>query len=84
MKIVRDNEMNGILMIPLWQQYQLHRCNVAYCKERQTTIVIDLVSVPFAICEKHYKEFSESGKIECTLHFDQKGVWPHQPIKQDI
>lgn len=70
MMVARDNQMNGLLMIPIWQKYNLHRCNVRNCTEKQTTLVLELAEVPFALCESHYNEFSNSGEINCTLDFD--------------
>lgn len=69
MKIIRDNQLNGLLMIPLYNQYGITRCNVRDCKEKQTTIVTELTERPFGLCESHYEEFSTKGEIKCTLNF---------------
>jgi hypothetical protein len=70
MSIIRDKEMNGILMIPLWSEYNLHRCNVSGCKEKQTTLVLEKAERPFAVCETHYKLFNRPEGYSCTLDFD--------------
>lgn len=69
MQIIRDEEMNGIMMIPLFQQYGLHRCNVKDCKNKHTTIIIGLADITFALCELHYNEAKANKKINCTLEF---------------
>ena len=40
MQIIRDEEIGGIMMIPLLSQYQINRCNIKNCKEKPTTICI--------------------------------------------
>jgi hypothetical protein len=69
MEIIRDKEMNGLAMIPLFQQWGIHRCNVRDCKEKQTTIIIGATESPFALCESHYKECEKTGKIDYTIDF---------------
>ena len=67
MEIIRDEEMNGIMMIPLLTQWGVNRCNVRDCHENPTTIITGATEQPFGLCEKHYKECKESGKIAYTL-----------------
>jgi hypothetical protein len=74
MKIIRDEVMTGILMIPLFQQYGIKRCNVKDCKEKPSTIVTECVDsagyrLDFALCEVHYQECKQSGKIDYSLEF---------------
>lgn len=40
MKIIRDEEMGGIMMIPLFQQWGVNRCNIKDCTEKHTTICV--------------------------------------------
>ena len=70
MNVIRDEEMAGLMMIPLFNQYDLHRCNVKDCKEKQTTIVTGLTPYPFALCEDHYNEFKAKDEIKCTIEYD--------------
>ncbi len=72
MKIVRDNDLSGILMIPLWNQYNIHRCNVRDCNNKQTTLILEFSDKcpVFAMCDHHYFECKNSGQINCTLDFD--------------
>lgn len=69
MQVIRDEEMGGLLMIPLFQQYGLNKCNVKDCKDKHTTIIIGLASVTFAMCENHYQQAKTDKKINCTLEF---------------
>ena len=69
MNIIRDEEMGGLMMIPLFQQWNVHRCNVRDCKEKQTTIITGVLDNPFGLCEKHYSECKEKGELTYTLEF---------------
>ena len=68
MEIIRDEEMFGIMMIPLFQQYGITRCNIKNCKEKHTTICVH-EQANFGLCEKHYQEGKESGTIKLQLEF---------------
>jgi len=71
MNVIRDQEMGGLLMIPLFQQWGIRRCNVKDCKEKHTTIIAGVHEVPkFGLCEKHYKESKKKGKFDYTLDFN--------------
>jgi hypothetical protein len=69
MQIIRDEEMGGLMMIPLFKKMGVTRCNVRDCKEKQTTIITGATEQPFGLCEKHYNECKQSGKINYTLDF---------------
>ena len=69
MEIIRDEEINGLMMIPLFSQLGVTRCNVRDCKEKQTTIITGATEQPFGLCEKHYNECKKSGKLNYTLDF---------------
>lgn len=67
MNIIRDDELGGLMMIPLFQQWHINRCNLKDCKEKPTTI-LGVQGGKFGMCEKHYKEFSKTkGKVTLTL-----------------
>ncbi len=70
MTVIRDEDLGGVMMIPLWHQYNLHRCNVRDCTNKQTTIVAGLLDRPFALCEQHYTTAKTNGTIEYTLDFN--------------
>ena len=70
MNIIRDDELAGLMMIPLFNQWNINRCNIKYCKEKPTTIITSIPDVPtFGMCEKHYNECKKAGKINHTLEF---------------
>jgi len=72
MKIIRDEEMFGLAMIPLFFDWNIRRCNVKGCTNKPTTIITGLAqncSVS-GWCEEHYQNFKNSGKFEGTLEFD--------------
>lgn len=68
MQIIRDEELNGIFMIPLLHQYQITRCNIKDCKEKPSTICIH-EKATFGMCEKHYQEGKEQGTMKLNLEF---------------
>jgi len=69
MEIIRDEEMFGIMMIPLFQQYGINRCNIKDCKEKPTTICVH-EQANFGLCEKHYQEGKEAGTMKLQLEFN--------------
>ena len=71
MYIIRDDELNGLLMIPLLNDWGITRCNVKNCKEKPTTIITAIKGVPkFGMCESHYKKAEDLGKINVSLEFN--------------
>lgn len=69
MQIIRDEEMGGIMMIPLFRQYGVNRCNLKDCSEKHTTICIHEQAI-FGLCEKHYFEGKTKGKVNLSLEFN--------------
>ena len=69
MQIIRDEEIGGIMMIPLLSQYQINRCNIKNCKEKPTTICIH-EQADFGLCENHYQEGKKLGSMKLALEFD--------------
>ncbi len=71
MNIIRDDELNGLLMIPLLNDWRITRCNVKNCKEKPTTIITGIKEVPkFGMCESHYQKVKDLGKINVSLEFN--------------
>lgn len=68
MQIIRDEEMCGIMMIPLFAQYGVNRCNIKNCTEKHTTICVHEKET-FGLCENHYKECVKKGTIKLQLEF---------------
>jgi hypothetical protein len=69
MNIIRDDEMYGLMMIPLLHKFGVTRCNVSKCCEKPTTIITGITDKPIGLCEKHYNECKEKGKIDYTLYW---------------
>jgi len=71
MKIIRDTELGGLMMIPLLMDWGIRRCNVKDCQEKPNTIVTGLVDgSPVGFCEKHYQEANQPGGKKFSLIFD--------------
>ena len=72
MKIIRDEQLLGFGMIPLFAQWGIRRCNVSGCKNVPTTIVTQLAPGVAAcgFCEDHYQEANKPGGAKYTLDFD--------------
>jgi len=74
MKIIRDEECFGLMMIPLFCQWNIKRCNVEGCCEKPTTIIIVQGVAPdiplCGFCEKHFQEANVPNGANFTLEFD--------------
>jgi hypothetical protein len=68
MNIIRDEEMFGLMMIPLFTQWNIHRCNIKGCTEKPTTICVH-EKATFGMCEKHYQEGKNKGTMKLELEF---------------
>ena len=62
MKIIRDNQLFGLGMIPLLVDWGIKRCNEGGCKNKPNTIVVlpegeSPTGSPlhFGLCEEHYQ-----------------------------
>lgn len=75
MAIIRDEELGGIMMIPLFCDWGIKRCNVVGCHNKPTTIIIGEDAQgqgPFGLCEEHWRYLSDTpGKKKIILEFDQ-------------
>ncbi|TET95028.1 MAG: hypothetical protein E3J26_03505 [Candidatus Zixiibacteriota bacterium] len=75
MAIIRDEETGGIMMIPLFVDWGIKRCNIAGCRNKPTTIITGEDAEgqgQFGLCEKHWHYLSDTpGKKEIRLEFDQ-------------
>ncbi len=72
MKIIRDNDLGGLAMIPLFVDWNIRRCNVGGCTAKPTTIVIGLADdLPNAgFCETHFQEANKPGGTIFSFEFD--------------
>lgn len=72
MKIICDEE-NPIMMIPLFVQWGVNRCNIKDCSEKPFSIITDASKEApiFGMCEKHLKEaMATKGKYKLNLEFN--------------
>ena len=72
MQIIRDEQLGGLAMIPLFADWRIRRCNIKGCTEIPTTIVTGAVEgcPPFGMCEEHYQSAIKDGSLDVTLVFD--------------
>ena len=72
MQIIRDEATFGLMMIPLFCDWGLKRCNVEDCTERPSTIITDPTPeiAAYALCEEHYQGANKPGGTNYTLIFD--------------
>ena len=85
MKIIRDTECYGLMMIPLFVQQGITRCNVENCKNRPTTIIVGLhPDLPIVgMCEDHYQGANTGTPVDYTFEFTEFDAFkPEQ--KQDF
>lgn len=81
MNLIRDEEMHGIMMIPLFHQYGVHYCHVEGCLNKASTLLIDTDVTPGAIgiCEGHYNTAKQSGKWQLSLDMNKDQTY--KPIE---
>ena len=71
--IIRDNECFGIMMIPLFHQWNVRRCNFKGCTEKPTTIINYLTDdkIPmYGLCEEHFQMGNVPDGCRMELEFD--------------
>ena len=73
MKIIRDEECYGLMMIPLFVDWNVRRCNVEGCRARPTTIVIQVEEgfPRVGFCEEHFQAGNKPGGAQFKLEFDE-------------
>lgn len=80
MKVIHDNELGGIAMIPLICDWHIpETCQIRGCKEKTTTIVcFDSSESPtckpltIGICEKHHQESRKQDKFYYTVDIPKR------------
>lgn len=77
MKIIRDTEHGGVMLIPLLVDWGVKRCNVKGCTNKPNTIVTGLAEdVPIAgFCEECFQEANVPGGIKFELEWDDFDAW---------
>lgn len=68
MNIIRDEEMHGLFMIPLFHQCGIHYCHAKGCPHKASTILTDVPGAGVVgICEGHYQEAKAANKWSISL-----------------
>ena len=75
MQVIHDDEMGGIMTIPLIVDWGIPKtCQIEDCTERTTTIISfddsetgGVGPLTIGICENHYAEAKETGRFEYTI-----------------
>lgn len=70
MRIIRDEECFGLMMIPLLCDWNIKRCNVEGCKSKPNTIIAGTKAGMFGLCEEHFQEGNVEGGTTYQLEFD--------------
>jgi len=81
MRVIRDEETFGLMMIPLFVDWGIRRCNVKGCTNKPSTIISQLSpdAPTSGWCEECYQAFKESGRFEGTLVFDDYDAFKDTP-----
>lgn len=90
MKIIRDDQMFGLAMIPLFVEWGIKRCNQKDCTNRPSTIVRvsgaeNTTGEPlaFGLCEEHYQQSASSpGEVEYNLVFDDYDAFKKEELNE--
>lgn len=77
MQIIRDEDTNGLMMIPLLHEWGIRRCNVKGCREKPNTIIAGATShvSAFGLCEAHFQQGNAPGGARLSLEFDGFDAW---------
>ena len=72
MKVIRDNELFGLMMIPLLVDWGIKRCNIKGCQAKPNTIIAETSDeVPvYGLCEAHFQQGNQGTPIDIMLEFD--------------
>ena len=83
MQVIRDDQLFGLGMIPLFSQWNIRRCNVAGCRSKPTTIITGIPDVEaFGLCEDHHDECEVKGELDFTLDFDDFDVFKTEKVRK--
>jgi len=82
MNVIRDEELNGLGMIPLFFSWGIRRCNMKDCKNKPSTIIANTLSPkPFGLCEDHYQQGVKEGTMKMVLEFDNFDAFDKSEVK---
>ena len=86
MKIIRDTENFGIMMVPLFVDWNIRRCNFKDCKERPNTIITDAGCDVFGLCEAHFQIANVEGGATLSLELNDFDAFKEEakPIRSGV
>ena len=70
MQVIRDEISYGLMMIPLFVQWGIRRCNQEGCTNMPNTIIAGTEAGTFGLCEEHYQAGNKEGGYKYKLVFD--------------
>ena len=72
MRVIRDNELFGLMMIPLFVDWGIKRCNIQGCRNKPNTLITETNDeVPvYGLCEEHFQAGNQGTPIDIMLEFD--------------
>ena len=86
MRIIRDDQLGGLGMIPLLIDWGMRRCNVKGCKNQPNTIIANSGDgvPPYALCEEHYQMCNTpDGPKTLTLVWDTFDAFAKPPAVEE-
>ena len=78
MRIIRDEATNGLMMIPLFVDWHIRRCNIVGCHEKPNTIIAGTEAGAFGLCEEHFQIGNVPGGATIQLEFDDFDAFAEQ------
>ena len=75
MQVIRDTELGGIMMIPLFVEWRIRRCNVKGFVAMPNTIIrrqeFDGNAITFGLCEEHFQQGNTPEGTTLSLEFNE-------------
>lgn len=85
-QVIRDEELGGIMMIPLFVDWKIKRCNVKGCTFKPTTILTQphpTISA-MGLCEVHYQNNLDNENnlvLKCTVEFNDYDAFADKEVE---
>jgi hypothetical protein len=85
MNIIRDNQLGGLAMIPLFCDWGVRRCNVEDCTQQPTTIITGVAPdcPPIGMCEEHFQAANQGEGVTYTFVFDEFDAFKKQKADEE-
>lgn len=71
LKLIRDEALGRIGMLPYFRQYGISQCNVRGCTALASCAAVVDDTTDVGICEDHYQEAALKGEWAFTLDFPE-------------